>query len=226
MASPLTLAGGALLGLASSLHCIGMCGGIAAMALAAGPEGTFRASIGTTMLTHAGRVLAYVFLGAMAGGIGTAAITVSNPEFGHRLLRWAAALSLGWIGLSTAGWLPGPDRFLPHMPALLRRFGGSRTGPLLVGIGWGLMPCGMVYGALLYALFSGSIAGGATVMAGFGFGTLPALLFSTAGFIGLRTLGRRRETRIAVGLAIAAIAILSLTDPGPMFGALCRSIGL
>jgi len=34
----------------------------------------------------------------------------------------------------------------------------------------------MVYGALLFALFAGSAAGGAVVMLGFGLGTLPALI--------------------------------------------------
>ena len=57
---------------------------------------------------HAGRIVSYATLGAAAGGLGTAAVGNLDPSLGHHLLRWAASASLAWIGLSTAGLLPGP----------------------------------------------------------------------------------------------------------------------
>ncbi len=222
MPAAMTFAGGLLIGLASSLHCAGMCGGISALSFTAGHSGaSLRAGASTSALAHVGRVSAYMALGAIAGGLGTAAIIGLEPSMGHRLLRWAAALSLCWVGLSTAGWLPGPGRFLPRVNSGLGRFGGSSVEPLLAGAVWGFMPCAMVYGALLYALFSGSALGGAAVMAGFGLGTLPSLALSTVGFAGLKTIGRRPGARIAAGLAIAALGIGSVLDSAPAVAALC-----
>jgi len=48
----------------------------------------------------------------------------------------------------------------------------------------GFFPCGLVYAALVYAMATGSIIGGATVMLLFGLSTVPAL-FSFGFFIGL-----------------------------------------
>jgi sulfite exporter TauE/SafE len=58
---------------------------------------------------------------------------------------------------------------IKKMPRALR--------PYLFGILNGLLPCGMVYLALMYALSSASIAEGALSMFFFGLGTLPVMFF-------------------------------------------------
>jgi len=224
MASPLTLAGGMALGLAASLHCIGMCGGIAAMTLmpAARPVAHARALVAV----HAGRVTAYAMLGAMAGGFGTLAVTGLDPELGHRLLRWAAALSLGWIGLSMAGLLPGPTALARLAPACRLGWPGHGGSAFLAGLGWGLLPCGMVYGALIYAMFTGSFLSGALVMAGFGIGTLPGLAGASVCFSTLRSMREDRRSRAVIGSGIALFGLVSLIDTGPAFRAACKAVGL
>ena len=93
--SQLSLAGGVLAGLASSLHCVGMCGGIASsltltLAPGAGPMARAR----TLMLAPAGRVLASVIAGPVLAALGP------HVSFGFR--QAVALLLLGcgaWPGL-------------------------------------------------------------------------------------------------------------------------------
>jgi len=215
MPAAISLAGGAALGLASSLHCLGMCGGISLM-LGGTAAGNQQA------LLHGGRILSYAGLGALAGGLGSAAMGGVDPGTGHALLRWSAALSLGWMGLVTAGLAPAPAflghaapraiRALLRLPLPARRIAG--------GLAWGLLPCGMVYGALLFAMFAGSALGGALVMLGFGLGTLPALVAAGLGFGRLQAMVRARW----LGAAMVGIAALSLIDNPAALGAWCARL--
>ena len=66
-----------LLGLASGVHCIGMCGGIVAAfstpGVVKGPRDTPAApSVGMLALFNTGRVAAYTLAGAAAGALGSA----------------------------------------------------------------------------------------------------------------------------------------------------------
>ena len=70
---PLTFAGGLLMGLASSLHCAGMCGAIASSLLMTFDPGAGPAARAQThFAAEGGRVLIYVVSGALLGGVGAA----------------------------------------------------------------------------------------------------------------------------------------------------------
>jgi len=88
----------------------------------------------------------------------------------------------------------------------------SVTRALGIGAIWGWLPCGMVYGALLLALASGSAAGGAATMLAFGLGTLPNVLA-----IGLasrtRAFGRAGpRLRMASGALVCVLGLFGLTQ--------------
>ena len=222
MSTALTLAGGVALGLAATPHCMGMYGGVAAMTLL--PAGKSASPLRTIAAVHAGRLSGYALLGALAGGFGAAAVAGLEPGFGHVVLRWAAALSLGYIGLSTAGLLPAIASFARLAPRCSAMgLGGSA---FIAGLGWGLLPCAMVYGALLYAMFTASFLSGALVMAGFGIGTLPGIAGASACFLALRGLRERPFVKVATGAAIALLGLASIVDPGPAFRLTCRAVGL
>ena len=63
---------------------------------------------------------------------------------------------------------------------LTRRLLPADTLPRALGLGllWGWLPCGLVYGILLTALLAGDPLSGAAVMVAFGLGTLPNLLLA------------------------------------------------
>jgi uncharacterized protein len=105
-ALPLALGSGFLVGLASSLHCAGMCGSIgSALAMAIQPGGGTAVAARTLALTQAGRVLAYAAAGGTVGLLGTSVVHLFDQAAIFQMLRTAGAAALIWIGLSTTGLL-------------------------------------------------------------------------------------------------------------------------
>lgn len=160
-----------LMGLAGGPHCVAMCGAACAgLGQAAGP-GRQRRALGAFQL---GRLLGYATLGGVAAatvqGIGwlgshTAAL---RPVW---TLLHVAALLLGLVLLLRARqplWLALPARGLWLR---VRRFSGTRSGPWALGFLWSLLPCGLLYSALLVAALAGDPVSGAATMALFAVGS-------------------------------------------------------
>ena len=159
-----------LMGLAGGPHCVAMCGAACAgLGQAAGPrQGAALAGF------QMGRLAGYATLGGVAAatmqGIGwlgshTAAL---RPVW---TLLHVAALILGLMLLLRARqplWLDLPARGLWQR---MRRFSGTRGGPLLLGAMWSLLPCGLLYSALLVAALAGDPVSGAATMALFAAGS-------------------------------------------------------
>lgn len=186
-----SLIGGALLaGLAGSPHCVAMCGGL---------SGAAGAAPGGGALWHLGRLLTYMTLGALAGGLGA-----SLPGPAWVPLALSAAFLL-FFALRLGGWLPalpsGPAHRVAALAGRALRLGGA-PGSLGFGLVSGLLPCGLVYAALALPVSSGSAAGGALSMLAFGLGTVPALAAASAGLrrLASRSPGARR--------ALAALVFL------------------
>jgi len=230
---PLVIAG-LLLGLSSSLHCFGMCSGIAAsLHFAAGldPKRPARDLMATTLLINAGRITGYVVAGTLVGAVGSGIFGAFDHSTSHAVLRWAAAVALGWIGLSMLEILPLPAvlyRMATHVSHFMDSVARAARLPaslglFLSGTVWGFLPCAMVYAALFYAMLSGSGLGGAVVMAGFGLGTLPVLIVTGLGFPLLRRRATSVWLRNTVGVAIIMVGIVSAGVTPTNFLAWCRS---
>lgn len=210
-----------MLGLASSLHCVGMCGAVASSLMFAFSSGDALAErTRALMAAQAGRVLVYVVTGATVGAVGSTVYGAFEHVSANLYMRWAAAVALGWTGLSVAGFAPSLaaiDRLAEPIDASLRfsprRRPSGESGAFASGLLWGLLPCGMVYGALFYAMLSGSPLRGAAVMAGFGLGTLPSVTAAALGVSTFRLLARNPHARRAVGLGIMALAAGSVAIP-------------
>ena len=216
----LTILGGLLLGLASSLHCAGMCGAIASsLMFAFSPGDGPGARVRALMAAHAGRLLIYVAGGALVGAVDSTIYGAFDHSGAFFAMRWAAAVALGWIGLSVAGFAPSlslVDRVAAPIVGRLQFVGTGATGgagAFASGLLWGLLPCGMVYGALFYAMLSGDGWRGAAVMAGFGLGTLPSVTAVALGLSRFRRLAGEPKARVAVGLGIMALAAASVAVP-------------
>ena len=203
-----------LLGLFSSLHCAGMCGGVIAAA-------TLRIEthrVPMVVLINVARVASYAIAGALAAG-GLGALTGTLGTTGHQVLSLIAAAIVAAAGLQLGGWM--------NFWAGLERLGGrvwqhlSRATRVLLpvrrawqaalfGLMWGWMPCGLVYSALGYAAATGSWRDGAMYMFAFGAGTLPAMtglgLFSNLS----SRLQRHHRWRQAAGAALILIAAITL----------------
>jgi uncharacterized protein len=164
-------------GLAGSVHCFGMCGGIAgALGLAGGGRATFAAAYST------GRIASYSLAGAIAGAIGAGLAGAAGLGAWPRLVMGFMLILLGLqiaLGLRLLAPLEAAGTSLwRHLAPVARRFIPPRhTGQALaLGALWGWLPCGLVYGMLVAAAGSGSAASGALFMALFGLGTAPAMI--------------------------------------------------
>jgi len=204
-----------LTGLAGSGgHCLGMCGGIVG-ALGVGQRPGLT-GLAVLLSAHLGRVLSYSVAGAAAGLLGAAAITSLFGEQGLVVLRVAAALLIGAIGvqLLLGRALLAPlerggafvwRRLAPLLKPLLPPRDPLRA--LAVGALWGWLPCGLVYAQLSVAATAGGAFQGALVMAWFGIGTsvgltaLSALLHS----VGLSRLPRQASGALLVLFGVAML---------------------
>lgn len=166
-----------LMGLVGGPHCVAMCGAACAgLAQSAGRQQT-AALVGF----QAGRVLGYAALGALAAasmqGLGwlTVQSAALRPVWS---LVHVAALVLGLLLLWQARqplWLAAGARTVwTYTRTLGQRWG--RGAPLVLGMVWALLPCGLLYSALLVAALAGNVASGVAVMALFALGTSVSML--------------------------------------------------
>lgn len=222
------LIGGLLLGLAGSFHCALMCGGIASGSLFMVQPKTAAERIAMQLRLNGGRIAVYT----LAGGIfaGTAGLTIGPGATAgtYKVLQWASAAVLMWVGLALAGVLPRlalPERLGSLSMATHRMLAPVRVPPSLtpvaMGMAWGMTPCPMAYAALFSAMMTGSIAGGMAWMAGFGLGTLPGVLGAAFGISQLSRLRTSRGAEVAAGLAVAAFGLFSATASWPAIAAFC-----
>jgi sulfite exporter TauE/SafE len=186
------------LGLFSTLHCLGMCGGIIGALSLSAPANTDAQPVGRAGLVFAyniGRVFSYTLAGAIAGFFGEHLMAIIMPDSGHRALQFIAAVILILIGLHLAGWLlklrlieaSGLRLWQLIQPAGRRFFPvNNLSKALMIGMVWGWLPCALVYSAMLWSLASGNAWNGALLMFAFGLGTLPGMM--TAGLMGNRLL--------------------------------------
>ncbi|MBU3698429.1 MAG: sulfite exporter TauE/SafE family protein [Candidatus Kapabacteria bacterium] len=202
----LAIIAGATLGLASSLHCVGMCGPLMSIFVQVNDKGApLRRRL---VLHHLGRVLTYLVLGLCVGAAGDAL----------QIFKLGSSVSIltGTVLIVFAiGQYFGRS---PHLPApmadIMRRIGRfvttSTAGtppsfrPVTMGVINGLLPCGVSLTAIISSATIPDLATRAAFLSAFGAATVPALL----GFgIVIRRLGRHWTARLNSGLAVATIVV-------------------
>ncbi len=203
-----------LAGLLGSGHCFGMCGGIAV-----GLGNLPRQGFMSALVFNLGRLSSYAMLGAISAWLLASVGGAFNvPQWGL-ILRLLTAVMILLIGLQFLfGWqfLGAIERvggrvwkkILPLAVKASALPGGS--GRLLLGLCWGLLPCGLVYSVLLTASATGSALTGAIVMLAFGLGTLPSMLGMSLAAPALSRVLADRWTRKLMGAALVLLAILSV----------------
>jgi sulfite exporter TauE/SafE len=188
-----------------------MCGPFVMMRVVGAADGAARGSVlgrvGQAVLWryHLGRATTYTALGAATAGAAGAALDWVGFRWllAAILVAVAAALVLRTVrGMSVAA--PGA---VSHVIAgIVGRAG--RLGDFPLGLALGLLPCGVLYGALAAAASTGSAVTGAVAMASFALGTAPGLI--AVGIGGTFFARRFRHARLAtVSLLALNVAILT-----------------
>jgi sulfite exporter TauE/SafE len=206
-------------------HCIGMCGPLTvAFSLSRSDQTPKINPFHFHLLLNLGRIVSYSLIGAILGSLGSVIIASGQlagigSEF-RQIMAFMTGLLLIWFGLVQIK----PD-FLPHLPilhpiqgVLHRRLSSAMTSvsfaakwwtPALLGLIWGLIPCGFLYAAQIKAAETGSLSMGAFIMLAFGLGTSPMML--GVGISASRLSASRRSQLFRLGGWITlTIGILTL----------------
>ncbi len=205
----MTTAAALIAGMATSLHCAGMCGPLAC------GVGTLAKSEGERLtaatLYHGTRLLSYGLIGALCGAIG------------RQPLEWffdSPAVLLPWVMVAVLLVMAlGLDKKVPR-PAVLNRltararFKACRLsasgGASAMGLLTPFLPCGPLYVVFGAALLAGSAAKGAEFTLAFGLGTVPLLWLAQHQFHRIRLkLTPLAMNRLRRGLALATALMLA-----------------
>lgn len=196
-----------LMGLAGGPHCIAMCG--AACAGIGQASGEHKA---TAMWTfQLGRIIGYSALGALAAASmqGLGWLTIQSAALRPLWsLFHVAAMALGLILLWKAQqpvWLESVGKKIWHGARSLA-MGRGRGAPLVIGALWSLLPCGLLYSALLVAALAGGPLDGALAMALFAVGTSVSLMLGPWLWLRLKGDGSGDWGVRLAGLALAVMS--------------------
>jgi len=202
-----------LLGLLSSAHCVGMCGGIMGALTMAIPRDARSKRWRLLISYNIGRIGSYTLIGLLTGLFASAIVLAGGAQW----LRILAGLLLIAMGLYLANWWHGLTRLETlgrYLWVYLQPLGKgllpvrSAWQAVLLGALWGWLPCGLVYTALAYAMSQGDLA--PLIMLAFGLGTLPAVLATGVAAQTFSRLLQNRRVRIGFALMIIAFGIWTL----------------
>ena len=180
-------------------HCVGMCGPIAVAFSLADETKLDKTPVSSTrwqkltfhLLLNLGRLLSYGLVGAAIGGLGSVLVAGGQVAGVGSLFRRSIALFTGGL-LIFLGLRQVAPQLLPKLPLLhplqgklhaklqqAMTFTSQRRRwwtPLVLGLAWGLVPCGFLYAAQVKAAETSQFLGGAATMMAFGLGTLPVMV--------------------------------------------------
>ena len=200
-----------IMGLAGGPHCVAMCGAACA-------------GIGHVAGSQQNRALIYFQIGrwlgySLMGGL----VALSVQALGWLTVE-SAALRPVWSMLQVAAvvlgllliwqakqpvWL---DQSAQNLWAKVRKLNSNlgKVAPLGVGVLWALMPCGLLYSALMVAALTGNAWNGALTMASFALGSGLSLGLAPWLLLKLKSLGDGAWGIRLAGLALAATSAWAL----------------
>ena len=209
------------MGLVGGPHCVAMCGAACTgIARAAGSSGT------RALLTfQASRMLGYALFGAFAAGsvqglawLGTHTAVLRPVWTSFHVAALLLGLVLLWRARQPA-WIDGLGQTIWRRARPVMARLGPRA-PVVLGVGWALMPCGLLYSALLVASLTANALEGAAVMALFCLGTSVSLVGGP--WLMLRLNNARSG---AWGIRLAGLALL-VTSGWALWMGLTQPTGL
>lgn len=181
-------------------HCFGMCSPLTVAFSLSQQQTTPHGKIPNSwhqqlkfhLLLNLGRILSYGLVGAGIGALGSVLLQGGylagvGSDF-RRGMAIITGVMLIWFGLGQV--IPDLLPRIPILHPLLQKglhhrlstamvklsYQGQWWTPMLLGMTWGLMPCGFLYAAQIKAAETGNLWMGTVTMLAFGLGTLPTML--------------------------------------------------
>ena len=193
-----------IMGLAGGPHCVAMCG-----AACAGMGQVSGANQNRALLSfQIGRWLGYSLMGGLAA-LSVQALGWLTVESAALRPVWSmlhvAAVVLGLLLIWQAKQPVWLDQSAQQLWTKIRRLNAhwGKIAPMAVGVLWALMPCGLLYSALMVAALTGNVLDGALTMACFALGSGVSLGLAPWLLLKLKTLGDGAWGIRLAGLALA-----------------------
>lgn len=217
-----------MMGLFSSLHCIGMCGSIiGSLTLSLRPEIRENKTqlVPFVLQYNLGRITSYTIGGVLAGLLEYVLTLPLGEDHGHRLLQLLSAVVMAGAGCYIAGWFPRfayiektGKLFWRMIEPLGRKLipVSTQRQAFLFGLVWGWLPCGLVYSALALAATTGDVFRATLTMFAFGLGTLPAVMglgIMTSVLTRLSEIHRFKQYAGIFLIVLAALAVFPSLNP-------------
>lgn len=211
------------MGFLGSPHCMGMCGGIVTAFGISMQNLTPKKRSVLIACYHTGRIFSYMGLGLVATLVGE---TVLAPFMtGNAMPRIILGLAIIFASLLMLG-VPFLNRLEKVGLGLWNALAPIRQKvlpmdnipkALSAGLLWGLLPCGMVYGALVMAMSvsaTNHASLGVLFMMAFGIGTIPMLAMTGATLSWLQQKIKAFNLRRFSGVIMLISGILIMTHNG------------
>lgn len=208
------------IGLAGSVHCVSMCGGVTAGLSMAAPKNSNKLPYIASY--NIGRALSYTLAGAITGALSS--ILSHQLNNGIAWLHLISGIFLLLVAAYIGNWWP----ILTHLEkagSVIWRFISPLSKKLIpfstpihalpYGFIWGWLPCGLVYSALTWSLASQNALNGAVIMLCFGLGTLPSMILTAYSTTQLTALLKNPQTKQIMAILICIFALFSISKSLP-----------
>ncbi len=164
-----------LLGLAGSLHCVGMCGPITLLISSGNHQSRNRA----ILLYHLGKLMTYIIIGALFGLI-VATVYDFNIQSILTIVSGVILLMFafvpGFLSLLEKKGFTFFNSFFRFKNRILKSINKNRVEySFFIGFFNGFIPCAMVYSAAIVALSQKTFGNSIVFMILFGLGTIPLM---------------------------------------------------
>lgn len=218
-----------LVGLATSVHCISMCGPmVVTYAVKTEESDSWQKKVLPNLAYQGAKLTSYILVGLALGAIGSA----FNLNGVRPYVMVVAGVYMLILGLGMTGKVPWAARLTPRPPralitalSRLRRKANSdaESGdssiatPIAFGLLTGLMPCAPLQAAELAAASAGSPIAGAFTMFAFGLGTMP-LLFAFGTASSLIPADWKKKLTFVLAFVVMALGLVFLNRSAMLLG--------
>lgn len=200
-------------GISGSMHCFSMCGGIGTTL------GLNSSKKRYVFSYHLGRIISYTALGLILGNILPILGIHSEITDWQIPLRRFSALIIILIGFVMIFdlkpfnllekyinkiWQPLAKKVQNFLPIKYH------SDALIIGMIWGLLPCGLIYSTLLLAITSGHSLYSGLIMFVFGITTMPSMLIITLFAHKSRIFLHNKLIKIILGIITIGLGISGL----------------
>jgi len=192
-----------LVGVLTSIHCVGMCGGIMlSQSISSENKNKFESML-PAFLYNAGRVVSYTLLGGIIGAVGS---VFSLSITAKATMQIIAGVFMVMMGFNMAGFKMF-RKFQIKLPKAMCKTKNKSGSPFIVGFLNGLMPCGPLQTMQIFALGTGSATKGALSMFMFSIGTVP-LMLTFGALSGLLSKGYTKKILKLSGVLIIVLGLI------------------